>query len=179
MTGWPELHPIIVHTPIAMIIVSFVFELVGRATDGDWWRKAALAMLVVGVLGAGAAVLSGDAAGELAEHQGVPEGALDQHEDMSKIALWLGLGAVAVRALASRAGAARTAAGGLGLALHLAAAIAVGIAGFRGGKLVYEHGAGVRIAPASASTNGRGEAAGEAHEGGAAEAGKAHNADHD
>ena len=151
MTGLPSLHPLIVHTPIAMIIVSFVFELVGRVTDADWWRKAAFAMLVVGVLGAGAAVLSGNEAGEIAEHQGIPEGAVDAHEQASQFALWLGLAALVVRAVAGRTGRARGVAGGLGLALHLAAAVAVGVAGFRGGQLVYEHGAGVTAKVSSAS----------------------------
>jgi hypothetical protein len=34
---------------------------------------------------------------------------------------------------------------GLALLLHLAAATTVGIAGFRGGRRVFEHGAGVKV----------------------------------
>ena len=60
-------HPQIVHTPIVLIILSLLFEVVGRATDSDWWRKAAFAMLVIGVLGACVAVLSGEPAGERAD----------------------------------------------------------------------------------------------------------------
>ena len=56
----PPIHPLVVHTPIAMLIVSFFFDLVGRATDVGWWRKAAFAMLVVGAIGAWAAVWTGD-----------------------------------------------------------------------------------------------------------------------
>lgn len=139
-------HTQIVHTPIALIIISLLFEIVGRATDSDWWRKAAFAMLVVGVLGAGAAVLSGTEAGERAEErQGVPEAVVDAHEDAGKLALWIGLGAVAARAVSGSVGGARAAVAGLALALHLAAAVAVGIAGYRGGQLVYEHAAGVRL----------------------------------
>ena len=138
-------HPAIVHTPIALIIVGALFELVGRALDSEWWRKAAFAMLIVGVLGAVVAVSSGGPAGDRAEHQGVSEQAVDAHEDIAKISLWLGLAAVLTRAVAGRLGAARAAVAALALLLHLATATTVGIAGYRGGKLVFEHGAGVKV----------------------------------
>jgi uncharacterized membrane protein len=145
MEALAPFHPAIVHTPIALIIVGAVFELIGRALDSEWWRKAAFAMLIVGVLGAALAVLSGNEAGEHAEHQGVSEKAVDEHEEIATIALWLGFGAVVTRAVAGRLGAARAAVAGLALLLHLAAATTVGIAGYRGGRLVFEHGAGVKV----------------------------------
>jgi len=139
------LHPQITHAPIVLIIVGFVFEIAGRLLDRDWWRKAAFALLILGVASAVLAVQSGDGAGEAAEKQGVPERAVDAHEDMGKLALWFGLGAVVARALAGRMGPARAAMTGLGLALHLVAAITVGIAAHRGGQLIFEHGANVRV----------------------------------
>jgi uncharacterized membrane protein len=142
-------HPIIVHFPIALIVASALFELVGRATDVVWWRKAAFAMLIVGVLGAGAAVLSGQRAEEAAERQGVPEEPLEEHEDAAMFVLYLGAAAVVVRAVAGRTGPAAGAVGLVGLLLHLAVAGAVGRAGLLGGDLVYEHGAGVRSAALS------------------------------
>jgi len=137
-------HPAIVHTPIALIIVSAVFELAGHALDREWLRRAAFAMLVVGVLGAGLAVLSGHGAEEAVEHQGVAKEAIHEHEEVAQFAWWLGLAAVVSRAVAGRVGAARAAVAGLALLLHLAAAVTVGIAGYRGGVLVFEHGAGVQ-----------------------------------
>jgi len=139
------LHPLIVHTPVAMLIVSALFELVGRATDVAWWRKAAFAMLIVGVLGAAAAVRTGEEAGEAAEKHGVPEQAVDAHEEMAVVTLWVGVAAVLARAVAGRMGPLRGGVAGLALVLHLAAAVTVGITGYRGGKLVFEHGASVRV----------------------------------
>ena len=139
-------HPQIVHVPIALIIVAAVFELIGRAFDLAWWRKAAFAMLIVGVLGACLAVLSGREAGERAEErQGVPEQAVDAHEEIAVLAMWMGVGAVVMRAVAGRLGPARGVAGGLALLLHLGTAMTVGIAAHRGGILVREHGAAVRL----------------------------------
>jgi uncharacterized membrane protein len=145
MDALAPFHPAVVHAPIALIIAGFVFELVGRALDREWWRKAAFAMLVVGVLGAGAAVLSGRAAEEGAERQGVARHAIHEHEEIAQLSLWLGLGAVLTRAVAGRLVALRAAVASLALVLHLAAAVAVGIAGFRGGVLVFEQGAGVKV----------------------------------
>ena len=145
MPAMPPIHPIIVHAPIVLIIVSFLFELIGRAMDADWWRKAAFAMLILGALGAAAAVWTGNPTGEAAEHQGVAEHAVDEHEEAGRLTLWLALGAVVVRAAAGWTGAARPAFGALALLLHLGAAVAVGVAGYRGGMLVYEHGAGVKV----------------------------------
>ena len=139
-----QFHPQIVHMPIALIIVALFFELVGRFVDLEWWRKAAFALLILGVLAARAAVLSGRGAGHEAERQGAPEQAVDRHEDIAMITLWLGIAAVVARAVAGRAGRARTAVAGLGLALHLAAAVTVGVAAHLGGELVFEHGVRVK-----------------------------------
>ena len=144
MNALAPFHPAIVHTPIALIIVGALFELVGRALDSEWWRKAAFAMLIVGVVGAGVAVLSGRAAEEGAEDQGVAKHAIHEHEEIAQLTLWLGLAAVVTRALAGRVGSARAVVAGLALLLHLATATTVGIAGYRGGLLVFEHGAGVK-----------------------------------
>jgi uncharacterized membrane protein len=134
-------HPQLVHAPVALIIVSLVFDVIGRALDRAWWRKAAFAMLVVGALGAGGAVLSGLPSGEHAEKQGVPEEAVDAHEEAALLALWLGVGAVLVRAVAVRYPKLSI----IALVVHLSAAISVGVAAHRGGLLVFDHAAAVRV----------------------------------
>ncbi len=139
------LHPQIVHAPIVLIIVALLFDVVGRALDREWWRKAGVTMLVLGVLGAGAAVLSGEAASDSAEErQGIPEQTVDHHGDLAKMALWLGVGSLVARGATRVAGGARGIVSAAALALHLAAAITVGVAAHRGGMLVYHHGAAVR-----------------------------------
>src|ERR1051325_10536522 len=74
------LHPLIVHTPIVMLIFSAFFAVVGRLFDRDWLRKTSVLMLVFGFLGAFLAVRSGTIAHRVPEHQqGVPEKAIDEH----------------------------------------------------------------------------------------------------
>jgi uncharacterized membrane protein len=142
-----QLHPQIVHTPIVMLIFSALFAILGRLFDRDWLRRASVLMLVVGFLGAFTAVRSGTITHEVAEHdQGVPEADIDEHGDMGRITMYVSGAALIAVAVASRLpGGAAQAVGGLALLLQIAAAVFVGIAGYRGGELVYEHGAHVRL----------------------------------
>lgn len=138
-------HPQITHVPIVLIIVSLVFEIVGRLFDRDWLRKAALTMLVLGVAAAWLAVRSGHAAEHLIHKQGVDHEAIDAHEEMANLAWWFGLAAVAAYALAARLAPVRGVLVAIGLLCHLAASVAVGVAAHRGGQLVFEHGAAVSL----------------------------------
>jgi uncharacterized membrane protein len=152
-------HPQIVHFPVALLLVSALAALAGRALDSDWLRRAGVALLVVGFLGAVGANLSGDAAHETPEdRQGVPESVIDAHEDMAKVTMWLSGAAVLALAVAGRVRSAAGALSALALLLQLGAAVAVGVTGHRGGRLVYEHGANVRVGGALVRAPGGAEA---------------------
>ena len=140
-------HPQIVHTPIALIIFSALFALAARLFDRDWLKKTSVLLLVIGFAGAWLAEQSGKPAHRVPEHeQGVPEEAIDKHATEGKRVVQLSGGALVAIGLASRlTGAAASALSGVGLALHLAAALMVGIAGYHGGQLTYEHGANVKV----------------------------------
>jgi uncharacterized membrane protein len=140
-------HPQIVHTPVALLIFSAFFAVVGRITDRDWLKKASVVMLVFGFLGAFAAVQSGKPAHRVPEHdQGVPEEAIDTHAMLGERTMWLsGLALVALFGASRLKGGAASAVGGLALILQLLAAGAVGYTGYLGGKLVYDHGANVKV----------------------------------
>lgn len=143
-----QYHPQIIHTPIALLVFSALFAIVGRLFDRDWVRKASVLLLVFGLAGAQLAVFSGRITEEIPEKkQGVPEKAIDEHGNGGQYTVWLAGGALLAIALASRfRGGPATALATFGLLLQIAAAVMVGITGYRGGRLVFEHGAGVRIA---------------------------------
>ncbi len=138
-------HPQITHAPIVLLIVGLLFEIVGRLTDLDWWRKAAFVLLALGVLGAGAALLSGGPAGDAAEDHGVPGAVVDAHERAADLTFYLGIAALVLRAAAAVSRRARAAAASLALVLWIATAVMVGVTGHRGGKLVFDYGAAVRV----------------------------------
>lgn len=147
MNGIGQFHPLIVHTPIAMVVFSAFFAIVGLLFDREWVRKASVLMLVFGFLGAFAAVQSGKAAHRVPEHeQGVPEHAIDEHGEGGEWVVRDTAAALVALFVASRLkGRAASVLRGVALVLQLMAAVAVGLTGYRGGKLVYEHGANVRI----------------------------------
>ncbi len=159
-----QFHPQLVHTPIALIIFSALFMIVGRLADVGWWRKAAIAMLLVGFVGGWVALKSGEGAGDHAEDQGVPERAVDAHEDMARITLWLAGGALVLLGAAARVRPAAGALNTLALLLQIGAAVAVGVTGHRGGILVYEHGANVKTGGAARDSAGVVRPAGETGE---------------
>ena len=140
-------HPQIVHTPIVMLVFSAFFALVGRLFDRDWVKKMSVVMLVIGFVGAYLAIQSGKPAHRVPEHeQGVPEKDIDEHADGAQWVLYLSGGALVVMFIASRLqGGAANALGILALVMQLCAAGAVGLTGYRGGRLVYDHGANVKV----------------------------------
>ena len=140
-------HTQIVHTPIALLIFSAFFAIVGRLFDREWLRKAAVLMLVFGFLGSVLAEQSGKPAHRVPEHdQGVPESAIHAHSDAAEWVTRTSGGALVALALATRVkGGLANALGVLALVLQICAAVAVGVTGFRGGKLVFEHGANVKV----------------------------------
>src|SRR5438552_4021333 len=97
------LHPLIVHTPIVMLIFSAFFAVVGRLFDRDWLKKTSALLLVFGFLGAFLAVQSGNVAHRVPEHQqGVPEKAIDEHGGGGVWVMYLSGGALVVLGIAAR-----------------------------------------------------------------------------
>ena len=64
-----QFHPQIVHTPVALLIFSAFFAIVGRLFDREWVRKASVLLLVFGFLGSFVAMRSGLAAHRVPEHE--------------------------------------------------------------------------------------------------------------
>lgn len=149
-------HPQIVHTPIALLIFSAFFAIVGRLFDREWLRKSAMLMLVFGAVGAYLAVESGKPAHRVPEHeQGVSEEAIHKHADIAQNTLRFAIASLIAYAIASRLkGGPQKALAGIGLVLQVLAAVGVGLAGRDGGVLVYEHGANVKVAGELVKTPG-------------------------
>lgn len=137
------LHPLVVHFPIALLIAALLFDGVGWLWKRASFTEAALVIQALGVLGAIAAVLTGNAAEEAVE--GIPgiHDVLERHESLGQAVLWISLAVVALRVFFLWRGMVGQGVKALLLALSLGLAILVGVAGYYGGRLVYEFGAGV------------------------------------
>jgi uncharacterized membrane protein len=84
------LHEKIIHFPIALLIIYPVIELIAVISKKDFFSKAALLFLIIGVLGALVAVISGNQAftlnPELSEKSLI---IFRNHEFYANITMWL------------------------------------------------------------------------------------------
>jgi uncharacterized membrane protein len=87
-------HPRFVHFPIALLSTYILLETVGVIFKKDFFSKAAHLILFLGVLGALAAVLTGNMAEQAAEKLFdekdviIPFGEMSEHEDWATITVW-------------------------------------------------------------------------------------------
>lgn len=79
-------HPIVVHFPIALLLVAPVFVVIGLVLRkrGTPFAISALVLMILGTIGTFAAVFTGEAAGELAIKTPDVAAAIEHHEEMAE-----------------------------------------------------------------------------------------------
>lgn len=84
--SWDGLHPLIVHFPIALLLVVPVIILIGILwpKKGSSFLIAAFILMLLGTIAAWVAVSTGSEAGELAEHVNNVESVLEEHEELAE-----------------------------------------------------------------------------------------------
>lgn len=84
--GWDALHPLVVHFPIALLLVApiFVILAVVAAKHNKAYAVSALVLMALGTLGAAVAVSTGEAAGELVQRTPDIARALSEHEELAE-----------------------------------------------------------------------------------------------
>jgi uncharacterized membrane protein len=138
---WPRLHAALNDLPAALLLVAALFELLALATRKESFRQASFWTLIMGAIGGAAAVLSGLQAEENIAHGDAVHRVMETHEVLGFITL----GIFAVLAVwriwrekrmgtTERAVALALALGGAGVLIATAA---------YGGRLVFEHAAGI------------------------------------
>ena len=168
---WPRVHALIVSFPVALLTTAVLFELASLVLKKAALRPIGFALLLVGTLAAGAAVLIGLQAEDAIQHGDAIHHLMDEHETLA----YFTLGTFAVVALwrlvrerkmgsAERVAAFVLSLAGLGFLVDT---------GHHGGKMVFEHAAGVPDSTMRAELKDRSEG----HVHGAGE--PADHADHD
>ena len=148
----PSLHPVVVHFPIAFVVVAPLLDLACLVFRSRvWLDRAASAMYLAGTLGAGAAYLSGERAAEaLQSISPAAESVLADHEAQAVLTLVVLAAATLLRVTVSwlarddrriKIGMFRL----LALPATVAALAMLALTADHGGKLVYRHGIGVEI----------------------------------
>jgi uncharacterized membrane protein len=85
LPSWDGLHPLIVHFPIALLLVAPLFVVVGillRGSRSFLW--AALLLMAIGTTATFLAVSTGEAAGKLAERTPQINAVLERHEELAE-----------------------------------------------------------------------------------------------
>ena len=151
MESW---HPMVVHLPIALILLWPVIDGLGLALGRSDLSALALGLLCATVLFSLFATATGQFAYDAAIENGVSRRLLDTHADSANLVPWLILALAAVRAwLPTKLGRAGH---WTAVALGVAAGAFIIVVGASGGELVYEHGVGVKDHPVpSAGAEGR------------------------
>ncbi len=139
------LHPMIVHFPIALLLVGFLSEILGLILKKEFFTKTAFYLLILGTLGVVAAYVSGDIAGEGIAETGALKNALELHEEAAKLSLWLMTAAAIIRIgfvfWKKYAGVYKW----VSLILFLVGVLSIIRTGYYGGELVFKHAAGVQF----------------------------------
>lgn len=140
-----HLHPMIVHFPIALLIVGFIADAAGIIFKKEFYSKAGFYLLILGTLGVVAAYISGNFAGEGVTETGALGKALDVHKEAAELSLWLMTGVAVIRIalvlLKKYTGVYKWVA----FVLFFAGVLSIARTGYYGGELVYKHAAGVTI----------------------------------
>jgi uncharacterized membrane protein len=135
-------HPLIVHFPIALIIVVFILDLLGAVSRRKSLVSAANVLSIFAALAAVAAVVSGLIAAKSVWHTDAAHELIELHETIG----FAVLGAALISLIFRPAIKKKKSKGSLlwiAVIISLAAAALVGYEGYLGGEIVYRHGAGV------------------------------------
>jgi uncharacterized membrane protein len=135
------LHPMAVHLPIAIALLWPLIDLIGLLTKRPDLSRLAIGLLVLGLVSALLATVTGQAAYDAALELGRAPSLLDGHAQDADLVPWLMLLVLALRT----GGAARFGRGAV-VASVVAGLLLAGFViavGRSGGVLVYEHAVGV------------------------------------
>jgi uncharacterized membrane protein len=139
-----HLHAMLIHFPIALLIVGFLFEVLSLIWKKDYLKQGAFYLLILGALGTLVSYLSGNAAGEGIE-EGPLKNPLELHEQAASISLWLSLATAALYSIIIIAKFRKSWLKVISVVLFATVIGSIARTGYLGGQLVYKHGAGIQL----------------------------------
>ncbi len=146
MSELTYLHPMLVHFPIALLIIGFLSDLAGLLLKRQFLSSAGFYLLILGTLSLVAAYISGNAAGEGLAEEGPLKKALDMHEGAAELTLWTMVCAAIFRLGMQLTKRTQTKWRWIAVGFFLVGVLSVARTGYYGGRLVFNHAAGVQLA---------------------------------
>lgn len=140
----PHLHALVIHFPIALLMVGFLSELIALFSKRLFFKQASFYLLILGTLGAIVAFASGSYAGD-----GMTDGMLQEpielHEEAALVTLWLAIITTLFKSVIYYFNYKKAWAQWVVLVLFAVLVGAVARTGYLGGRLVFQHGAGIEL----------------------------------
>jgi len=86
LPDWDAIHPLVVHFPIALLLVAPLLIVIGLLfpKSGKCFHVAALVLMVLGVIAAWVAVNTGELAADLADRMPPVGPAIERHEELAE-----------------------------------------------------------------------------------------------
>ena len=85
----PQLHPLLVHFPLALLLLAAGVVLVWALTDGGFWLRAGTLLSGLGAIGALLALRSGEAMEDDAAGAPLVDALLPLHEQAAEWTVWM------------------------------------------------------------------------------------------
>ena len=145
----PNLHPLVVHFPIVLLITAVAIDLVDTVFERPaWLGAAATSLYVAGAAATVAAYYTGAQAGSTVFIPGMAHPVVNDHRTWALVTAWYFCIGAVLRLATRRAGLSRARAHrGLLLIAGLLGVFFLQQTADRGARLVYEYGVGVVAAP--------------------------------
>jgi uncharacterized membrane protein len=140
----PNLHPLIVHFPIALIFVIAACDFIGVVLKRKSFFEISMILSVFALLGAATAVTTGLLAEDTVWHTEAAHEILEDHETAALIFLGFMVLYTAFRLFYRKK--ISDGFGWLSLVLAIVGCSIVGYVGYLGGEMVFRHGTGVKQA---------------------------------
>ncbi|MCK5727782.1 MAG: DUF2231 domain-containing protein [Methylococcales bacterium] len=141
ITAMSNIHPLVVHFPIAFLISFFVIDLIGTLFRQPHWRTVASGLLYLGTIGVICAVIAGFLAADAVAHDETIHAIIEKHEMLGIASLSLALILSIWRLLAK--GMVRGVVNVLHVFLSATLSVLIMLGADLGGLMVYKHGVSV------------------------------------
>jgi len=143
LAAMPNIHPLIVHFPIAFLTAFFFLDVAGTLTQNKNWRKLASVLLYFGVVAVLCAVAAGFQAAETIPHGGAVHKIMEKHEHLGLSVAFLTVTLALWRIIAGEK--LKPFANFLHLAIAALIVFVMTIGVDLGGLMVYKYGVGVGV----------------------------------
>jgi uncharacterized membrane protein len=140
----PHLHAMVIHFPIALLMIGFLTELISVFSKNQFFKNASFYLLILGTVGAIIAFISGNYAGD-GMTDGLFQEPLGMHEEAALVTLLLAIATLLFRSIFYFANYHKPWIKWTNLILFALLIVSVARTAYLGGELVFKHGAGIQL----------------------------------